>query len=91
MLRGMLFPLPILEAECVRERRWCAYPPCHDVDRKQNMDLCTGCRIVGYCSRKCQKKHWKQKEKGQGWVRHRDVCEDWARMGNNRGGGGDVG
>ena len=78
MLRGMLFPLPILDAECTRERRWCAYPPCHDVDTTENMDLCTGCRTVGYCSRKCQKQHWK--EKGQGWVRHKEVCVDRNRL-----------
>jgi hypothetical protein len=78
MLRGMLFPLPILDAECTRERRWCAYPPCHDVDTTENMDLCTGCRTVGYCSRRCQKQHWK--EKGQGWVRHKEVCVDRNRL-----------
>jgi hypothetical protein len=74
LLKGMLFSLPILEAECSGERRWCAYPPCHEVDRKQHMDLCTGCQRVGYCSLQCQKAHWKEKAPKQGWVRHKLVC-----------------
>ena len=63
----MLFALPILEAEARGSRRWCAYSQCHAVDLHADLDMCSVCAQFGYCSRKCQRKHWK--EEG-----HKDAC-----------------
>ena len=42
---GMVFALPILDAQIAGERQWCAW--CLEVDPGQNMGLCEGCRVVG--------------------------------------------
>ena len=38
---------------------------CGKVEHKHGFQCCTGCFKTWYCSRKCQKAHWKQ---------HKDVC-----------------
>ena len=60
LLQGMLFAQPILEAEARGDRRWCADPRCHAVDLHEDFDMCPLCFQLGYCSRKCQKRHWKE-------------------------------
>ena len=43
--RGMLFALPILNAQIAGERQWCAW--CMEVDPGRNMGLCVGCYQFG--------------------------------------------
>lgn len=40
--------VPILYAETIGERRWCAQ--CHKITPDENLDLCGGCGQVGYCT-----------------------------------------
>jgi uncharacterized membrane protein YgcG len=51
------------------ERRWCKN--CHAIpNRLKDLDLCSGCRQVGYCNRECQLQDWKAKEGG-----HKKDCK----------------
>ena len=59
----------MLEAQLKGERRWCAY--CLKLTPDVNLDLCGGCKQVGYCQQyvleemalpdqtPCHVKHWK--------------------------------
>ena len=61
--------VPVLEAQLKGERRWCAY--CLKLTPDVNLDLCGGCKQVGYCQQyvleemalpdqtPCHVKHWK--------------------------------
>lgn len=61
----------------------CCAPGCathpHDIGEGGKMQRCSGCRLLQYCSRECQKRHWKQER----WP-HKAVCArlkalpDWA-------------
>lgn len=41
-------------------RRVCFNRGCAEVERLEKFKLCSQCRKVAYCSRKCQKEHWKR-------------------------------
>ena len=43
------FLLPVLRAQALGQRRWCAW--CLRLTPDQNLLLCGGCQSVGYCDR----------------------------------------
>ena len=47
---------PVLEAELDGRRRWCGGCLCISPDA--DLELCAGCKVVGYCDEKCQQAHW---------------------------------
>ena len=51
----------------VRYRRDCKFLKCSNCEKnlpkKKERLLCSSCRLVIYCSSRCQKKHWKQEHK----------------------------
>lgn len=63
----------------IRNNLWCFNSGCNKTantlskhnnnaditDYRVNLKLCRACRIVRYCSRKCQKIHWKAQHKKQ--------------------------
>ena len=47
----------------------CASPFCLNVEEEpKEFQCCSGCRNAAYCSRKCQKLHWKNG--------HKEACKD---------------
>jgi len=52
------------EVERKNDLKRCSYPECTSVEISANeFDCCSGCRAVYYCSRSCQRKHWKLHKK----------------------------
>ena len=50
-----------LKPENVAARNHCA--GCGAQEEDQKFQLCNGCKLVRYCSRDCQKAHWKKEHK----------------------------
>eukprot|EP01083_Nonionella_stella_P063138 164107_1 len=48
----------------------CGNASCSKQLDPSQLRLCSQCRLVAYCSRNCQRKHWKAKENG-----HKQLCE----------------
>jgi ankyrin repeat protein len=85
--KGARLAVPVLEAELRGERRWCA--GCRRLTPDQNLDICTGCRQVGYCVPPTEEQqHWMyheerdrvlamkcRKKKGG----HKKDCKRWAK------------
>ena len=54
-----------IDAMAKKKKKACAYEKCRKYTTQNQK--CTRCQSVFYCSRKCQKKHWK--------IMHRSVCK----------------
>eukprot|EP01084_Bolivina_argentea_P131714 232457_1 len=50
------------KSEQIKLRKKCKKMKCSNCDKK-GLKSCIGCMKISYCSRKCQKKHWKYKHK----------------------------
>ena len=47
---------------------WC----CHDLSLLEKIKRCGSCELFAYCSKQCQKKHWKKV--------HRHSCKEFAEI-----------
>jgi len=59
------------EVKSVKKLGWCGNPQCKIPDRmaeRSGMAFCDRCKRVNYCSRKCQKVHWR--------AGHKEQCEE---------------
>ena len=52
----------------------CCWNKCYRMEREigRAMQMCSGCKMTYYCSRKCQKKAWK--------CDHRDICQKLSKL-----------
>jgi hypothetical protein len=89
--------VPVLEAQLKGERRGCAY--CLKLTPDVNLDLCGGCKQVGYCQQyvleemalpdqtPCHVKHWKDGHKKE-CARFQEEEEEKKKEAEAAGGGG---
>ncbi len=59
------------------DRKKCSNPGCN---KHNGLKACKGCKLVFYCSKRCQKTHWSNGVNG-----HRSICKQlkWLHQFNN--------